>query len=298
MSGCLQGDVIALIDSNGKKVVEYKYDAWGRRLSKTGTMASTLGTLNPFRYRGYVYDEETGLYYLRSRYYNPEWGRFINADANLNSGYTLLSTNQFCYCLNTPIMGVDTDGYAVSFGYYHTKVQLHFIENNPGVSMELGFYKYGDSSKLGRADLVRLSTGEVWEVKPHMTGYLRNPSLYTLRAQKQLESYIEGVLTQNKARELLSDNSLRPGGDVPLTSFTDELTDSVITYWSLSNGIIWYEVHKQPHWNAAPVLSDARESSTSKVYSFYPIWIGTAGGAFVGVTLFSKLNMSQPQLAY
>ena len=96
----------------------------------------------------------------------------------------------------------------------------------------------------------------------------------------------------------LSDNSLRPGGDVPLTSFTDELTDSVITYWSLSNGIIWYEVHKQPHWNAAPVLSDARESSTSKVYSFHPIWIGAAGGAFVGVTLFSKLNMSQPQLAY
>ena len=74
------GDVIALIDSNGKKVVEYKYDAWGRRLSKTGTMASTLGTLNPFQYRGYVYDEETGLYYLRSRYYNPEWGRFINGD--------------------------------------------------------------------------------------------------------------------------------------------------------------------------------------------------------------------------
>ena len=75
LSGCLQGDVIALIDSNGKKVLEYKYDAWGRILSKTGTMASTLGTLNPFRYRGYVYDEETGLYYMRSRYYNPEWAR-------------------------------------------------------------------------------------------------------------------------------------------------------------------------------------------------------------------------------
>ena len=81
----LQGDVIALIDSNGKKVVEYKYDAWGRILSKTGTMASTLGTLNPFRYRGYVYDEETGLYYLRSRYYNPEWARFLNADTRVGN---------------------------------------------------------------------------------------------------------------------------------------------------------------------------------------------------------------------
>ena len=89
----LQGDVIALIDSNGKKVVEYKYDAWGRILSKTGTMASTLGTLNPFRYRGYVYDEETGLYYLRSRYYNPKWGRFINGDL-------IVSGNMFRYCYN------------------------------------------------------------------------------------------------------------------------------------------------------------------------------------------------------
>ena len=68
----LQGDVIALIDSSGNRVVEYRYDAWGRILSKTGTMADSLGTINPFRYRGYVYDGETGLYYLRSRYYNPE----------------------------------------------------------------------------------------------------------------------------------------------------------------------------------------------------------------------------------
>ena len=58
-------------DANGNKVVEYKYDAWGKPISKTGSLASTLGTLNPFRYRGYVYDEETNLYYLRSRYYHP-----------------------------------------------------------------------------------------------------------------------------------------------------------------------------------------------------------------------------------
>ena len=64
----LQGDVIGLIDSIGNKVVSYTYDAWGKMLSKTGTLASTLGTIQPFRYRGYVFDEETGLYYLQSRY--------------------------------------------------------------------------------------------------------------------------------------------------------------------------------------------------------------------------------------
>ena len=106
----LQGDVIALIDSNGKKVVEYKYDAWGRILSKTGTMASTLGTLNPFRYRGYVYDEETGLYYLRSRYYNPEWARFLNADANIGYSQGVNSHNLMAYCCNKPVNNFDPDG--------------------------------------------------------------------------------------------------------------------------------------------------------------------------------------------
>ena len=56
----LQGDVVALIDANGTQVVEYVYDAWGYPISKTGSLAATIGTLNPFRYRGYVYDEETG----------------------------------------------------------------------------------------------------------------------------------------------------------------------------------------------------------------------------------------------
>ena len=110
----LQGDVIALIDSNGKKVVEYKYDAWGRILSKTGTMASTLGTLNPFRYRGYVYDEETGLYYLRSRYDNPEWARFLNADSYIAYGRINCNTNVFAYCCNTPVRCFDPQGRSVT----------------------------------------------------------------------------------------------------------------------------------------------------------------------------------------
>ena len=79
-------------------------------LSKTGTMASTLGTLNPFRYRGYVYDEETGLYYLRSRYYNPEWARFLNADC-VNDDFLIYRVdNCFEYCNNSPVMYTDYDG--------------------------------------------------------------------------------------------------------------------------------------------------------------------------------------------
>ncbi len=97
----LQGDVIANVDSTGAKVVEYTYDAWGKQLTCTGSKASTVGTYQPFRYRGYIYDFESGLYYLRSRYYNPTWGRFINADS-------LVKGNLFDYCRNNSIIKIDS----------------------------------------------------------------------------------------------------------------------------------------------------------------------------------------------
>ena len=75
-------------------------------------MAATLGTLNPFRYRGYVYDEETGLYYLWSRYYNPVWGRFVNGDSVLGKPGQLLGHNVFAYCKNSPIAMYDSNGHA------------------------------------------------------------------------------------------------------------------------------------------------------------------------------------------
>ena len=110
----LQGDIVAILDSNGIAVVQYRYDAWGRQIScdvaAGNSNAAALSTLNPFRYRGYVYDEETELYYLRSRYYNPWWCRFVNADS-------LLDGNLFAYCTNHPTRSIDEDGYARSDVY-------------------------------------------------------------------------------------------------------------------------------------------------------------------------------------
>ena len=105
-----QGDVVGLVDFNGTKVVEYIYDAWGNHLSTFGTMASTLGKYNPLRYRGYVYDTETGLYYLQSRYYNPTWGRFINADEYLSTGQSFFENNVFAYCYCSPVNLTDHTG--------------------------------------------------------------------------------------------------------------------------------------------------------------------------------------------
>ena len=101
----LQGDIVEILNSAGTAVVNYVYDAWGCPISKTGSMAGTLGTVQPFRYRGYVYDEETGMYYLRSRYYTPVHNRFVNAD-------TIYEQNLFAYCLNEPVNKIDSNGFA------------------------------------------------------------------------------------------------------------------------------------------------------------------------------------------
>ena len=105
-----QSDIVKLIDKTGATVVEYRYDSWGKLLSTSGSLASTLGKNNPFRYRGYVYDEETGFYYLQSRYYNPEVGRFISSDVLLSTGQGVLGHNAYAYCLNNPVNREDSNG--------------------------------------------------------------------------------------------------------------------------------------------------------------------------------------------
>ena len=106
-----QGDITGIIDATGNQVVSYIYDPWGAPVSTKGTLASTLGTANPLRYRAYIYDTETKLYYLNSRYYNPVWGRFINADeyASTNTN-SVKSANAFAYCENDPVNKVDGNG--------------------------------------------------------------------------------------------------------------------------------------------------------------------------------------------
>ena len=103
----LQGDVVGILDANGNQVATYTYDAWG---NFTVESYDTIASFNPLTYRGYVYDYETELYYLQSRYYDPEVGRFINADNYPSNGQGLLSSNMFIYCLNNPTIMVDQNG--------------------------------------------------------------------------------------------------------------------------------------------------------------------------------------------
>ena len=102
-----QGDVVRIVDGSRSVVASYTYDPWGKIISSSGTLAD----INPLRYRGYYYDSETGFYYLQSRYYDPEIGRFINADSYASTDATgLLSTNMFAYCENDPVNKSDPTG--------------------------------------------------------------------------------------------------------------------------------------------------------------------------------------------
>ena len=103
----LQGDILKVITATGTEAATYTYDAWGKLLTSTGDLAD----INPLRYRGYYYDVETGLYYLQSRYYDPETCRFINPDAFATTDADgVLSANMFAYCENNPIRNTDYVG--------------------------------------------------------------------------------------------------------------------------------------------------------------------------------------------
>lgn len=155
----IQGDVMKIIDKNGQVKVSYVYDTWGKLLSISdgaGTSISKtdvfhIGNINPFRYRSYMYDTETGFYYLQSRYYDPETGRFLNADDTKYICGTgrVLSSNLFTYCENNPIMYSDPSGCS--------RFDIDITNVRPGLlngwydTMTAKFYLFGITHRVLKA---------------------------------------------------------------------------------------------------------------------------------------------------
>ena len=107
----LQNDVVAIYNSEDEKIVAYTYDAFGNAYENE-IVPSTIAGTNPFRYRGYYYDEEIGLYYLGTRYYDSATGRFLSPDSvdYLGANGDLNSYNLYAYCSNNPVMYTDPGG--------------------------------------------------------------------------------------------------------------------------------------------------------------------------------------------
>ena len=113
-----RGDITSIYDADGNVVAKYEYDDWGNVLTVTDASNSEItdpahiANLNPFRYRSYYYDSESGFYYLMSRYYDPVVHRFINADDRIDTNNSILGSNLFAYCNNNPIIYYDPNGHS------------------------------------------------------------------------------------------------------------------------------------------------------------------------------------------
>jgi len=190
----LQGDVLHIVNTSGTPVVSYTYDPYGKPENPTGTEATTLGVHNPLRYRGYVYDSETGLYYLQSRYYDPGIGRFVNADSLIGID-NILGNNQFAYCDCNPSNKVDysgEDGQTIELGngwYYRidsqntgtgTKRHIHvwnkkkeYIQNDDGSNHDK---KRGDKGKLPKWLNDKLIEKEGWDYNGKRSSFYEGTS--------------------------------------------------------------------------------------------------------------------------
>ena len=144
----LQGDVIALLSEGESVVAEYVYDAWGNILSITdrfgvdlSSNATHIANLNPLRYRGYVYDNETGFYYLQSRYYDPSICRFVNFDTLLNQT-SFLGYNLFSYCENNSVNSIDRNGH-----FFEKIKKLKELWNGVKTTVEDTYESYSSPTK-------------------------------------------------------------------------------------------------------------------------------------------------------
>lgn len=183
----LQGDIVAILDSNGNTVVEYAYNIWGELVSITGTLADTIGAINPLRYRGYYYDTETGLYYLQSRYYSPDLMRFISQDDPVfsNAQGEPLGSNLYVYCLNNPVMNVDFTGYyVIAIAKIVARLAVNVVKETLKLSMAMYMYAISGShfkSKLNLSSwynplgiLLRERLNDSKFIKNHLKSMIRS----------------------------------------------------------------------------------------------------------------------------
>ena len=234
----LQGDVMYLIDANENTVASYEYDPYGNIVSATGTLAE----INPLRYRGYYYDTELEMYYLQSRYYDPQISRFINADVYASTGQSMIGHNMFAYCYNDPVDNCDMEGMSPSVvidGMVHDRVLDHICIWNSSLTRRNTYIYYNGKNiwgGFGYCDLYNKYTGEVWELK--------KSTVPTWKAQRQLSKYIGGRLKHNKSLNLtLPYTTIIP---TRTFEFSTGLDIYYVWYWYEGDGVLRYNYYSKP----------------------------------------------------
>ena len=169
----LFGDIVAVYNEAGVKVLSYYYDAWGNHTTTwhNSTGNNTYAQYNPFRYRGYYYDTETQFYYLQSRYYDPVTGRFLNADGYINANGDLIGYNMYAYCSNNPVMYIDSTGQMWQLvPALHPRNHAVALINNMGGGGSVGY------------------------IQPRFTTSYSESSAYSTWSIKSITAYFDGML--------------------------------------------------------------------------------------------------------
>ena len=182
----VQGDIIGIVDSAGLILAIYAYTPWGQLLTidrVTGSSYSdgdsSIGSINPIRYRGYYYDNETRLYYLNSRYYDPEVGRFLNADGYVSTGQGIIGFNMFAYCLDNPVNNVDFSGTLAGTAAVLGGIAL----------WKLGVALLGAAAVFFAADAMAEAPSDTPRYHPpYLPPYIPEPSLPEERIETKIDS--------------------------------------------------------------------------------------------------------------
>ena len=273
----LQGDVIKLVDAGGTAVVNYTYDAWGKIVSikdedgNAITSMTHVGRVNPFRYRGYIYDEETGFYYCKSRYYDPKIRRFINADALVSTCSGFLSYNMYAYCNNNPLNMVDSDGEIPVWIYadIHRKVLRHICDNNPELHLTDQKTFISGLSKKRYCDLYSTTTLECWELKHFLVD--------EIIAFDQLMEYTspEGILEDlNQHLEMPTKTK------IPYDHFyySNGVYSGTVEYWDEGNGILRYVfISDKPKYALSRQRKSVKVTINGTVFAAVAIGYGLRG---------------------
>ena len=222
----LQGDVVKLIQANGHVVAQYTYDAWGNLLDSGGNLAE----VNPLRYRGYYYDNETGFYYLQSRYYDPQNRRFMNADSYQSTVQGFIGTNMFAYCNNSPVDLYDPSGNAA--GKSFLTVMEDCAGGRPRELDPNGIYQYAPN---GTEALLLYESP--YDSRANLTRKV------TYLSPTQTREYVENLAYSNFIGTSSPEKMLGGIAGSYLLNYTDKLLTSTQGA-TLTAAIIWMQTYQ------------------------------------------------------
>ena len=225
----LQGDVVKLIHYipgfEYESVATYEYDAWGN-VSSSGRLAE----INPLRYRGYYYDNETGFYYLQSRYYDPANRRFISADSYQSTGQGFVGTNMFAYCNNSPVDLYDPSGNAA--GKSFLTVMEDCAGGRPRELDPNGIYQYAPN---GTEALLLYESP--YDSRANLTRKV------TYLSPTQTREYVENLAYSNFIGTSSPEKMLGGIAGSYLLNYTDKLLTSTQGA-TLTAAIIWMQTYQ------------------------------------------------------